>query len=123
MTWQPIKTAPCGTPILVLCPDNSIAVAELSTHYGATCWHHAYSTNVFKAPLPFTPDHWCPIPDTSTVRAKSDFYAMLRTALDQCRGNVRLLEEMQDWSLRKVADTLAPNGIRMVFMPEKRVGR
>jgi hypothetical protein len=118
MTWQPIETAPPCATVLVT-NGSAVAVARRTVRYSNQVWSKVEPGNAFADAVGFNPTHWHPIPETSHLRCCTEFYDSLTEALTQARGNPAVLGPMKDWPLREVADLLAPNGIRMVYIPGK----
>ena len=57
--------------------------------------------------------------ETKIQICRDDFYLMLQNAMTQAGGTMKL-ENMKKMPLELFVDPLALNGLRMVYMPEKR---
>ena len=56
--------------------------------------------------------------DIKVKLCQDDFYLMMRNAVLQCGGADRV-DKWKGMKLEELVNILAPNGIRMVHMPEK----
>lgn len=57
--------------------------------------------------------------ETKIQICRDDFYLMLQNAMTQAGGTMKL-ENMKKMPLELFVDVIAMNGLRMVYMPEKR---
>jgi hypothetical protein len=56
--------------------------------------------------------------ETKIEICRGDFFLMLEKAIIQCGGSPKV-DSMRLLTLHEVVNTLAHNGIRMIYMPEK----